>query len=157
MMRSNISKLAVRKFSTALTKETARESVAKNILLYQAVRQAESAEELKAILNTPLPALDAATVEAFGLKSYINRSFSGSTTKFVKDPTAWQNLPVGELIVAEASRAETWPFFLGFAITLGLSFMAMGSFSKEDEKSSRYMQLMERARGNAHDDHHGHH
>lgn len=115
MMRTTVSKLALRKFSTGLVKETPREAVAKNILLYQAVRQAESAEELKDILNTPLPALDAATVEALGLKGFIHRSFAGASTKFVKDPTAWQNMALGDLIATESTRAETWPFFVGFA------------------------------------------
>lgn len=110
-MRSAISKVAVRKFST----EAPRETVARNMLLYRAVRESKSIAELEALAKGPLPKLDAASVEALGLETYVNRSVASNSTKFVKDGSAWQNLAGNGKYVAEASRAETWPFLFGFA------------------------------------------
>eukprot|EP01042_Synura_sphagnicola_P007684 gene7684-9842_t len=154
-MRASASKFAVRKLSTEVAKESPRETVARNLLLYRAIRDAKSVEELQAIAKGPLPKLDAAAVENLGLQGYLTRSFSSSSSKFAKDATAWQNLSLSESISAESARTDTWPFVFGFVFTLGMSVLAMGSFSKEGEKKSRYMQLMEK-RG-SHDDHHAHH
>lgn len=113
MMRTTASKLAVRQLSTA-AKETPRETVARNILFYRAIRKADTAEELQAVVKAGLPKLEASAVEAYGLQGYLNRSFSGSTTKFVKDSSAWQNKGLADLIATESARADTWPFVFGF-------------------------------------------
>lgn len=97
-----------------MAKESPRETVARNLLLYRAIRDAKSVEELQAIAKGPLPKLDAAAVENLGLQGYLTRSFSSSSSKFAKDATAWQNLSLSESISAESARTDTWPFVFGF-------------------------------------------
>ena len=46
-------------------------------------------------------------------KSYVSSAAAATSTPFVVDPTAWQNLPFAEFVVQESGRAETWPFLIG--------------------------------------------
>lgn len=114
MMRSNITKLAVRRFgSSAVAKDTPREAVARNLLLHKAISEAKTEEQLAKLVAAPLPALTAEGVQQLGLSDYLQRDFAPSVTKFTPDPTAWQNMKGADYVFTEAQRSETWPFLVG--------------------------------------------
>lgn len=114
MMRSNITKLAVRRFgSSAVAKDTPREAVARNLLLHKAISEAKTEEQLAKLVAAPLPALTTEGVQQLGLADYLQRDFAPSVTKFTPDPTAWQNMKGADYVFTEAQRSETWPFLVG--------------------------------------------
>eukprot|EP00349_Pseudokeronopsis_sp_Brazil_P009506 CAMPEP_0202970870 /NCGR_PEP_ID=MMETSP1396-20130829/21349_1 /ASSEMBLY_ACC=CAM_ASM_000872 /TAXON_ID= /ORGANISM="Pseudokeronopsis sp., Strain Brazil" /LENGTH=155 /DNA_ID=CAMNT_0049699701 /DNA_START=31 /DNA_END=498 /DNA_ORIENTATION=+ len=155
-MRKSFSKLAVRQLSTI----SPRETVVRNLILMEQIRNAETIEELKALSNGPLPPLDAASIQALKQTDYLNRTFGGGNTKFVPDPTAWQNMSYLDMAAVEAKRAETWPFLVGFAVSMSLVILISKTFVNEKTiETSKYLQYMEKGRGHtqSHSNSHGHH
>ena len=101
-----------RLFSTESTKVT----IARNILLMKEISQAKDEEALTKIVAAGAPSVDTANppAELASFGPYFALSNVSASEKFKPDPTAWQNMALGDMAAAEASRAETWPFIVGF-------------------------------------------
>jgi hypothetical protein len=103
----------VRSFSSVVA-ETPRMTIAKNIMRFKEISQANSEASLAAASKVnPEINLGALPAELDGLQGYLSSAAASSTQKFVKDPNVWQNLPLASYITTEASRDNTWPFVVG--------------------------------------------
>ena len=88
---------------------TPREVVIQNAVRLQAVSAAQNEAELEAALKSR-PVIDKKSEE---FKDFFSAAQASPNQKFIPNPKAWQNLPYGDYVAEEVSRAETWPFFVG--------------------------------------------
>ena len=90
-----------------------RETIAANILKFQGIAAAADDAALDAIVKSS-PKVDASNLppQLIALDRYLNQPVAGSA-KFVKDPSAWQNMSFSDYIQAEIGREMTWPFVVG--------------------------------------------
>jgi len=135
--------------AAAVATEAPRMTIAKNILQFQAMRgatnEAALAEAAKPVGNLDVANLPPAIAE---LEGYLSTPVAAAGGRFSRDPTAWQNKEFVPFVADAASYTWFWPFLVGGAIS-GLLFGVLPavSLSKEGEKDSRYMLMIE---GKAH-------
>jgi len=98
----------------ALTAESPRVTIAKNVLKFQALKAATNEAALEAAAkSSPHIDVNALPAEIAGLKSYLSSAPAATGEGFKKDPTAWQNMSFGAYVPVEAARDNTWPFVAG--------------------------------------------
>ena len=146
-----------RRCFSSLSSESPRVAIAKNMLKYEAIAKATSEAELAAASKLS-PSIDTAALpSSIGhLKGFLSQTSSSSST-FVKDPSAWQNLSFGAFAVKEAGRKETYPFIIGAVVTyLLLGVMLPMALPKEGKKDSKYISYIEGRHGKIGDHHDSH-
>ncbi len=110
------STLGRRSLSYAIVSESPKETIARNLLLLKSLSAAKNEQELAAVANAALPAveLNKLPAELSGVSSFLASSVAGSADKYVPDKTAWQNMDFWSFVQTEARREQTSPFLIGF-------------------------------------------
>lgn len=113
--RSVLRNVAGKRFFSAVT-TSPKIAIAQNVLLLKEISNAADEAALAKIAASGLPAVNTANppAELQDYTAYFSLSAMKSTDKFVRDPTAWQNMGTAAFVGTEFQRAETWPFFVGF-------------------------------------------
>jgi len=98
----------------AVTAESPRMTIAKNILAYQgmhaATNEAALAEASKPIGNLDVANLPPSIAE---LQGYLSSSAAASSAGFTRNPNAWQNKDFIPMTVDAAGNTWFWPFIVG--------------------------------------------
>lgn len=103
---------ASKSFSTLAPKAV----VGQNILRLKEIGAAADEAALTKISGSALPAFDGKNIpaELEQLRPYFELDNVAVSEPFIPDPTAWQNKSFWDFAAEEATRAETWPFLMGF-------------------------------------------
>ena len=142
---------------SSLSSESPRVAIAKDMLKFEAIAKSTSDAELAAASKLA-PSIDTAALPSSisHLKGFLSQASNSSST-FVKDPNAWQNLSFGAFAAKEAGRKETYPFLIGAVVTyLLLGVMLPMSLPKEGKKNSKYISYIEGRHGKIGDHHDSH-
>jgi hypothetical protein len=85
-----------------------------------------------------LSAAKSATAAAAGASS----TGAAAAEAYKPDPTAWQNMAMGDYVAAEAGRSDFMPFVIGGVVTyILLGVMLPAALPSEGKKNSKYVNL----------------
>jgi len=98
---------------SSIVEASPRATIAQNIVAFNKIAHAHDDSALAAATQAVKIDVNNLQPELEGLQGYLSAGPVAGTAAFVKDPSAWQNMAVGEYVSTEAGRADTWPFLVG--------------------------------------------
>ena len=98
---------------SSIVEASPRATIAQNIVAFNKIAHAHDDSALAAATQAVKIDVNNLQPELEGLQGYLTAGPVAGTAAFVKDPSAWQNMAVGEYVSTEAGRADTWPFLVG--------------------------------------------
>jgi len=124
------SSMRVVRSMSGLAETSPAAAIAKNAAVLQSMSAASDEAGLEAAKNVTVEAAPVAAATAAG-------------AAFQADPTAWQNMAMGDYIATEAGRSDFYPFLIGGLVTyLLLGVMLPASLPSEGKKSSKYIKMI---------------